>query len=130
MTDDLMLFMLERIAANTHSDTEKTLRAAVARIKELKAHKLPDDQLTRGLTRIALNVTMVESEKRRTLTSAIERLNELQALSVTNIMIGIVPGDGSGCEVYAQSVKDVEDKMTAMACELEEWQLGIRKPAP
>lgn len=33
---------------------------------------------------------------------------ELQALSVKNIMIAVVPGDGSGEEVYAQSVADVE----------------------
>lgn len=31
----------------------------------------------------------------------------LKALSVTNILIDIVPGDGSGQEVYAKSVADV-----------------------
>lgn len=55
-------------------------------------------------------------------------IEELRALSVTNIMIDVVPGDdGMGHEVYAKSVDDVVNKLTAMGAELEDWQLGIRR---
>lgn len=44
----------------------------------------------------------------------------LQALSVENIMLDIVPGfDGMGEEVYAKSVADVESKLSAMGDSLE-----------
>lgn len=52
---------------------------------------------------------------------------ELKELSVTKIMIAVVPGDGSGFEVYAKSVKDVETKLGEMGGELEDWQLGIKR---
>mgnify|MGYP003404656073 CR=1 FL=1 len=53
-------------------------------------------------------------------------------IDVRNIMLAVVPGfDGMGAEVYAKSTKDVEDKLSALGSELEEWQLGIRRlPAP
>lgn len=58
-------------------------------------------------------------------------IEELRALSVTHIMIDIVPGDdGMGHEVYAKSVDDVVNKMAAMGEELEDWQLGIRRYQP
>ena len=39
-----------------------------------------------------------------------ERVKELESLSVTSILIEIVPGDhGMGSEIYAKSVEDVED---------------------
>ena len=47
---------------------------------------------------------------------------DLQALSVTNIMLDIVPGDGSGHEVYAKSVADVEAVLTRLYRENEELQ--------
>jgi len=56
-----------------------------------------------------------------------DRIEELEKLSVTNIMLDIVPGDGSGYEVYAKSVADVEAKLSQMGQELEEWQLGIKR---
>ena len=52
-------------------------------------------------------------------------LAELQALSVTNIMLDIVPGDGSGHEVYAKSVADVEAALTKRCDEIEELQATI-----
>lgn len=52
-------------------------------------------------------------------------------LSVTGILINVVPGeDGVGKEVYAKSVADVENLLTKLSEELEEWQLGIRKLLP
>lgn len=57
-----------------------------------------------------------------------KRCTELEALSVTNILLDVVPGvNGMGYEVYAKSVEDVEDRMTQMGQELEDWQLGIRR---
>ena len=51
----------------------------------------------------------------------------LRELSVTNIMLDVVPGDGSGYEVYAKNVSDVVDTLTRLGTELEEWQLGIKR---
>jgi hypothetical protein len=46
----------------------------------------------------------------------------LQALSVTNIMIDVVPGDGSGHEVYAKSVEQVEALLNILALELDKHE--------
>jgi hypothetical protein len=47
----------------------------------------------------------------------------LQALSVTNIMLDVVPGpDGMGEEVYAKSVADVVDALGKMDARIEELQ--------
>jgi hypothetical protein len=54
-------------------------------------------------------------------------LAELQALSVTNIMLDVVPGDGDGHEVYAKSVSDVEDALTKLYDESEELQATIAR---
>lgn len=62
-----------------------------------------------------------------TLDAQAQRIGELEALSVTNIMIDVVPGDGSGLEVYAKSVTDIETKLNSMGEELEDWQLGIKR---
>jgi hypothetical protein len=53
-------------------------------------------------------------------------IEKLRALSVTNIMIGVDPGDGTGYEVYAQSVDQVVDKLTSMGEELEDYHLGLK----
>lgn len=49
----------------------------------------------------------------------VERLREL---SVTNIMLDVVPGDGSGHEVYAKSVQDVVDKLGQMGDRIEQQE--------
>jgi hypothetical protein len=54
-------------------------------------------------------------------------LAELQALSVTNIMLDVVPGDGDGHEVYAKSVADVEAALTKQYDESEELQATIAR---
>lgn len=49
---------------------------------------------------------------------------------VTSILLEIVPGeDGMGHEIYAKSVEDVENALSKMGGELEEWQLGMRRLA-
>jgi hypothetical protein len=50
----------------------------------------------------------------------LSRIAELEALSVTNIMIDVVPGDGSGYEVFAKSVDQIEDLLTRMSYEVRE----------
>jgi len=61
----------------------------------------------------------------RSLFYAPPELADLQALSVTNIMLDIVPGDGSGHEVYAKSVAEVEAAITKRCDEIEELQAAI-----
>ena len=69
--------------------------------------------------------------KMREAATAIEalqaRVAELEKLSVTNVMLDVVPGDGSGFEVYAESVDDVVNKLSKIGGELEDWQLGIKR---
>lgn len=61
------------------------------------------------------------------------RVKELEKLSVTNIMIDIVPGwDGEGEEVFAKSVNDVERLLSEMGEKVEEYELqrqGLRAQA-
>lgn len=49
-----------------------------------------------------------------------QRISELERLSVTNILLKIVPGNGDGFEVYAKSVDDVEKMLTDLSCGLED----------
>ena len=59
-----------------------------------------------------------------------DELNKSQALSVTSIMLDIVPGDGNGHEVYAKTVADVEVVLTKLWIENEDLQaLCIEKDA-
>lgn len=49
------------------------------------------------------------------------KIDQLDADSVTNIMLDVVPGsDGMGHEVYAKSVGDVVNKLTELDARLEE----------
>jgi len=50
------------------------------------------------------------------------RITELEALSVTSIMIDVVPGDGSGLEIFAKSTSDVEDLLTKMGEKIEDFE--------
>lgn len=52
-----------------------------------------------------------------------ERIAELEKQSVTNIMVAVVPGDGSGHEVYAKSVADVEDLLSRLSEKAEDFDL-------
>lgn len=47
---------------------------------------------------------------------------ELLKLSVTNIMLDVVPGDGSGHEVYAKNVGQVEEALSKGYMEVEDLQ--------
>ena len=55
------------------------------------------------------------------------RIAELEALSVTKVMLDIVPGDGDGYEVYAKSVSDIETKLGALSEENEELQFALEQ---
>uniref|UniRef100_A0AAU6W3C7 Uncharacterized protein n=1 Tax=Pseudomonas phage Touem01 TaxID=3138548 RepID=A0AAU6W3C7_9VIRU len=46
-------------------------------------------------------------------------IERLKALSVTNILMDVVPGDGSGHEVYAKSVKEVVETLSSQYYALE-----------
>jgi hypothetical protein len=55
-------------------------------------------------------------------------VERLKGLSVTHILLEVVPGDeGNGEEVYARSIADVEAKLSKMGSDLEGWQLGIKR---
>lgn len=49
-------------------------------------------------------------------TAEVERLREL---SVTSILLDVVPGDGNGYELFANSVADVEHKLSSMGDRIE-----------
>ena len=46
----------------------------------------------------------------------------LKALSVTNIMVDVVPGDGSGLEVYAKSVDEVVNILSELGEKVEDLE--------
>ena len=59
----------------------------------------------------------------------IAETQSLKALSVTNIMIDVVPGeDGNGHEVYAKSVEDVVELLTCLSEKAEEYDLTFEFP--
>ena len=53
------------------------------------------------------------------------RCKELETLSVTNIMLAVVPGDGSGFEVYAKSVGDVEAALSKQCDKIDGLQTKV-----
>lgn len=56
----------------------------------------------------------------KTYADAVARISELEQLSVTNLMIAIVSGDGSGQEVYAKSVEEVEQLLSDLWLRVED----------
>lgn len=66
------------------------------------------------------------AEKQAALEKADARIRELEALSVTNIMIDVVPGhDGMGEEVYAKSVGNVEGEMSRLSQKIDELEIQL-----
>lgn len=54
------------------------------------------------------------------------KLTEANLLSVTNIMLTVVPGeDGMGVEVYAKTVSDVENAFTALCTKMEDIEAKL-----
>lgn len=52
-------------------------------------------------------------------------------VNVTKIMLGIEPGaDGQGVERYAGDVADVQAELNRLGDELEQYQLGMKRPPP
>lgn len=47
------------------------------------------------------------------------RAERLRKLSVTEILLEVVPGDGEGLEIYAQAVEQVEAKLSSQGLEIE-----------
>ncbi|MEE4662752.1 hypothetical protein V2L09_02315 [Pseudomonas alliivorans] len=47
-------------------------------------------------------------------------IERLKALSVTNIMLDVIPGDGDGHEVFAKSVREVEEAISTQCSALED----------
>lgn len=65
----------------------------------------------------------ISLENRELLNSALAREDALQALSVTRIMLDVVPGeDGMGEEIYAKSVADVEALLSKQCEDIEALQ--------
>lgn len=85
---------------------------------------MPHDWVLKAVRRSALETSAGLQAEVTQLQAEIARL---QALSVTNIMLAIVPGlDGMGHEVFAKSVKDVEDVLSKMGEQIEDFELGIK----
>lgn len=50
------------------------------------------------------------------------------SLDVRKILLGVTPGfDGMGDNVYAKNVSEVEQKLSEIGLELEDWRMGIRE---
>lgn len=102
-------------------------------VDELQDGERPDSRLLNKLRQweksgeFLPRAWRVLCDQERELVAKDREIAQLRALSVTNIMINVVPGDGSGCEVYANSVEDVVKCLSKMGGELEEWQLGIKR---
>jgi hypothetical protein len=57
-----------------------------------------------------------------------KRIAELEELSVTKILLKVVPDlDGNPVEIYATSVGDVGNELTKISCILEDYELGLRE---
>lgn len=57
-----------------------------------------------------------------------DRIAKLERLSVTNILLKIVPGeDGTGEEIYARSVDDVSNLLSAMSEKIESLEAALAK---
>lgn len=67
-------------------------------------------------------------ELKKQIVSLESECERLENLSVENILLKVVPGyDGEGLEIYAKSVNEVEDLLSEMGEQLEEWELVVRK---
>ena len=58
-----------------------------------------------------------------------EEVERLKRLSVENILIDVAPGDGSGLEVYAKSLKDVQNLLNELG-DLCDEVAAIRNRGP
>ncbi len=59
--------------------------------------------------------------------AAVARAEQAEALSVTKVMLDIVPGDGDGHEVYAKTVREVEEKLAILGERAEEAESKAKK---
>ncbi len=91
----------------------------------------PGEKLTAaGRTAVPQAVRDKIDELDRMRDTAVARAEQAEALSVTKVMLDIVPGDGSGHEVYAKTVREVEEAMAADWARLEEAEAkGVKLQA-
>lgn len=90
------------------------------RVKEVDNDTKPSIDAT--IQKLRKNL-IEEANKQPDLTA---KVADLQELSVTKIMIAIVPGeDGMGHEVYAKSVDDVERLLSRLSEKAEDYELEV-----
>jgi uncharacterized protein YfcZ (UPF0381/DUF406 family) len=95
------------------------LAEAQAQVKELEVsakYAVHIDATPENQRETMLYDALIERDNLR------QQLAEAQALAVTNIMVDVVPGDGSGFEVYARSVSDVEKLLTNLSEKAENYE--------
>ena len=74
-------------------------------------------------TRVRTMTFSWTAEAADTISALCAALEAAQKLSVTNIMLDVVPGwDGMGDEVYAKSVDEVVEALSKLGCEAEDAQ--------
>lgn len=88
-------------------------------------HKVHDKYLWDGTQRECLLVNEIRKTWQTARAPLLSRLAALEALSVTNIMIDVVPGDGSGLEVFAKSVGQIEDIISGLTIEVMELEARL-----
>lgn len=112
------------------------LEGQVAELTESECDKImamSDDQISALLRQDGHDPADVARLGQQAVKLAVQevKLKELEALSVTNIMLQVVPGeDGMGEEVYAKSVDQVVDLLGSMGERLENFELGIDVAKP
>jgi hypothetical protein len=83
------------------------------------------DLLTRtDIDKIRIGTELVDRAHVTRLQAEVEGL---QAMSVTNILMDVVPGDGDGYEVYAKSVDEVVNKLTELSSTSEDLQVEVEQ---
>lgn len=72
-----------------------------------------------------LRAALAQPERAERVAQMQGEIERLKALSVTNILLAIVPGDGSGLEVYAQSVNEIVEALGKLDDERDALQSRV-----
>ena len=114
----------EQKAAETLLPFLATLSRDKAEISRLQNRIVALEAVNKALETAEANIIL---SLRKTLSVALDEIDRLEELSVNKILIAVVPdSDGNPQEVYAKSVKEVEEMLTELDTELEDWQIGVR----
>lgn len=109
--------------SGTRADSDPIFEDAANALEAAQA-----DAQSLGEVILKMDAAKVYAEQERD--AALARLVEFEKLSVTNIMLDVVPGwDGMGQEVYAKSVADVEAVLSKMGERLEDYASAGAPPA-